>query len=270
MLKLDVTAILLENVSYQILIAIINPLPEYVVNFMPKMTCIAHRGGPLMNDQPLPENSLAAIVRALDAGVDAVEIDIYQVENELFVTHDRRLGRVVSGRGIITDLSLDYLRQQTLGNGEPLPTLRNVLEVVGDRALLNIEIKGSNCVATLKHQLNSFIHDHQMSFEQYIVSSFDHQQLFQSLNILPQVRRAALIEGIPLDYAQCCEPLKAYAFNTHLSFITHELLDDARKRGLKNWVYTVNNEDDWAWLQDLGVDGVFTDRPAELQNFTVN
>ena len=236
---------------------------------MSKLTCIAHRGGPLMNNQPLPENSLAAIARALDAGVDAVEIDIYQIEGELLVTHDRRLGRVVSGQGIITDLPLVYLRQQKLENGEPLPTLRDILALVGDRALLNIEIKGANCVPVLQQQLAAFVGDHQLSFEHYIVSSFDHQQLYQSLQTMPQVKRAALIEGIPLDYAQCCEPLKAYAFNTHLSFITPELINDARKRGLKNWVYTVNHEEDWRWLQELGVDGVFTDKPDLLQSFNL-
>ncbi len=236
---------------------------------MSKLTCIAHRGGPLMNNQPLPENSLAAIARALDAGVDAVEIDIYQIEGELLVTHDRRLGRVVSGQGIITDLPLAYLREQKLENGEPLPTLRDILGLVGDRALLNIEIKGANCVPALKQQLEAFVVDHQLGFEHYIVSSFDHQQLYQSLQTMPQVRRAALIEGIPLDYAQCCEPLKAYAFNTHLSFITPELISDARRRCLKNWVYTVNHEEDWRWLAGLGVDGVFTDKPDLLQAFNL-
>lgn len=234
---------------------------------MSKLSCIAHRGGPLMNNQPLPENSLAAIARALDAGVDAVEIDIYHVEGELLVTHDRRLGRVVSGQGILTNLPLAYLREQKLENGEPLPTLLDVLALVGDRALLNIEIKGTNCVPVLKQQLTTFVSDRQLSFEQYIISSFDHQQIFQCLQSMPHIKRAVLIEGIPLDYAQCCDPLKAYAFNTHLSFISPELINDARQRGLKNWVYTVNNEDDWRWLAGLGVDGVFTDKPDLLQDF---
>jgi glycerophosphoryl diester phosphodiesterase len=237
---------------------------------MSKLTCIAHRGGPLMNNAALPENSLAAISRALDAGVDAIEIDIYQVGGELLVTHDRRLGRVVSGQGIITELPLDYLRAQTLSNGETLPTLRDVLALVKDRALLNIEIKGPKCVPTLKCQLEAFAHDHQLGFEHYIISSFDHQQLYEALESMPQVKRAVLIEGIPLDYAKCCDPLKAYAFNTHLSFISPELLADASRRGLKNWVYTVNHEEDWGWLTQLGVDGVFTDVPDRLQNFTLS
>lgn len=217
-----------------------------------------------MYETPLPENSLAAIARALDAKVDAIEIDIYQVEGELLVTHDRRLGRVLSGQGIITELPLSYLREQRLSNGERLPTLRDVLDLVKDRALLNIEIKGQGCVPVLKQQLASAVHDNQLSYEQYIVSSFDHQQLYESLVGMPEVKRAVLIEGIPLDYAKCCDPLKAFAFNTHLSFITPQLLKDAKSRGLKNWVYTVNHEEDWGWLSGLGVDGVFTDRPDML------
>lgn len=220
-----------------------------------------------MGPAPLPENSLAAIARALSLGVYAVEIDVFQIEGELLVTHDRRLGRVVSGQGIITEQPLDYLRAQRLENGEPIPTLRDVLTLVGDRALLNIEIKGQDTVPALAATLQDYISSHQGSFEQYLISSFDHQQLHQCLQMLPQVKRGVLIEGIPLDYAACCEPLRAYSFNTHLSFITPALIEDAKRRGLKNWVYTVNHEDDWRYLQSLGVDAVFTDKPDKLLEF---
>lgn len=231
------------------------------------LLCIAHRGGPQMGPVPLPENSLAAITRALSLGVYAVEIDVFQIEGELLVTHDRRLGRVVSGQGIITSQPLRYLREQQLENGEPIPTLQQILELVGDKALLNIEIKGQDSVPALKRILHDHISNHQGSYEQYIVSSFDHQQLHQCLRELPQVKRGVLIEGIPLDYAACCGPLKAYSFNTHLSFITPALIRDAQQRGLKNWVYTVNHEDDWRYMQSLGVDAVFTDKPDKLIDF---
>ncbi len=233
-------------------------------NLTKPLLCIAHRGGPQMGPTPLPENSLAAIARALTLGVYAVEIDVFQIEGELLVTHDRRLGRVVSGQGIITEQPLSYLREQRLDNGEPLPTLQQVLELVGDKALLNIEIKGQNSVPALKKILGDYIDSHQGTYEQYTISSFDHQQLYQCLQHLPQIKRGVLIEGVPLDYAACCEALNAYSFNTHLSFITPELIRDAQKRGLKNWVYTVNHEDDWRYMQSLGVDAVFTDKPDKL------
>ena len=76
-----------------------------------------------------------------------------------------------------------------------------------------------------------------------------------------------LIDGIPLDYAACCDNLKAFSLNSHLSFLTEELLEDARKRGLENWVYTVNFADDWQWMLDLGVDGIFTDKPDAYFEF---
>jgi glycerophosphoryl diester phosphodiesterase len=234
---------------------------------MKPLLCIAHRGGPQFAQSSLPENSLAAIARALELGVYAVEIDIFQIEGELLVTHDRRLGRVVSGEGIITEQSLSYLRQQRLENGESVPTLQQVLELVGDKSLLNIEIKGSNSVPALKKIVAEYVSAHQGNYEQYIISSFDHQQLFQCMQQLPHIKRAVLIEGIPLDYAACCEPLNAYSFNTHLSFLTPELIQDAQKRGLKNWVYTVNHEDDWKAMMSLGVDAVFTDKPDQLLRF---
>lgn len=234
---------------------------------MTPLLCIAHRGGPQIADTPLPENSLAAIERALALGVYAVEIDVFQIEGELLVTHDRRLGRVISGQGIITEQSLRYLREQRLENGEPIPTLQQILELVSDRAILNIEIKGADSVPTLTRVLQDYVSNYHGNYEQYTISSFDHQQLFQCLQQLPQVKRGVLIEGIPLDYARCCEPLSAYSFNTHLSFLTPELIKDAKERGLKNWVYTVNHEDDWAYVESLGVDAVFTDTPDKLLAF---
>jgi glycerophosphoryl diester phosphodiesterase len=234
------------------------------------MLCIAHRGGPLIANSPLPENSLAAIARALDFGVDAIEIDIYPIGKEFIVTHDRRLGRLTGGDGLISEKTFDELRSFRLTNGEPMPTLTEVLCLVRDRALLNIEIKGANSVSLLKQQLTSFVKDHQQSFEQYFISSFDHQQLHQCLHELPQVKRGVLIEGIPLDYAACCDALQAYSFNTHLSFLSPQLLDDARKRGVKNWVYTVNHVDDWQRMINWGVDAVFTDKPDALLDYLKN
>src|SRR5690625_1819428 len=69
-----------------------------------RLFCIAHRGG------PGPENSLEAINASLALGVDAIEIDLWYAGGELLVTHDRRLGRQISGQGTLLDLPRDHLR----------------------------------------------------------------------------------------------------------------------------------------------------------------
>src|SRR5690606_29386688 len=126
------------------------------------------------------------------------------------------LGRQLKGRGLLLQKSLKEILQLTLENDEPVPTLRQVLELVGDRALLNIEIKGPHCVPVLVEQLTAFTQDHQLSLDHYLVSSFDHQQLFQMLQAAPAIKRGVLMDGIPYHYAQCCDELKAYSFNTNL------------------------------------------------------
>lgn len=231
------------------------------------MRCIAHRGGPKAGTLDLPENSLAAIARAIEIGVDAIEIDIFCAAGELWVTHDRVLGRTISGDGVITDLSKNYLDEQVLANGEGIPRLTDVLQLVGDKTLLNIEIKGPNVVPTLARCLREYVINYHGSFEQYIISSFDHPQLYQALLSMPQVRRGVLIEGIPLDYAAVCDQLDAWSLNSDLAFVNAELLSDAKKRGLKNWVYTVNRKADWQLMKQMGVDGIFTDIPDQFNHF---
>ena len=63
------------------------------------MLCIGHRGA--MGYEP--ENTLLAIAKALTLGVDWIEIDVYNVENNLIVFHDRRLERTTNGTGDICD-----------------------------------------------------------------------------------------------------------------------------------------------------------------------
>lgn len=223
--------------------------------------CIAHRGG------PGPENSLEAIDRSLALGVDAIEIDLWYAHGKLLVTHDRRLGRQLPGQGLLMAQSPAGLEQLRLENGEPIPTLDQVLARVNGQVLLNIELKGPGCAEPLAECLQSWCGDTGATLDPYLVSSFDHPQLHQLLRRLPELKRGVLVEGIPLDYARCCEALKAYAFNTGIDFLSRALTEDAHARGFKHWVYTANHRDDWQTLLELGVDGVFTDRPAELLQF---
>lgn len=222
--------------------------------------CIAHRGG----SQTFTENTLAAFEQSVLLGVDAVELDVWNVGGELFVTHDRRLGKTLPGQGRLIDHHPDQLKSLILACGHQITTLPQVLEQLGNRVALNIELKGPNCASGVAQAIERYARDHHTGFDHYVVSSFDHQQLFQFKQLLPQIKLGVLIEGIPLHYAACAEELSAYSLHPNLNFINAELIDDAHKRGLKVWVYTVNEEDDLHSMAQLGVDGVFTDYPQRV------
>ncbi|MFC6632716.1 glycerophosphodiester phosphodiesterase [Microbulbifer taiwanensis] len=225
--------------------------------------CFAHRG----YRQRATENTLQAIAHALEFDVDGIEIDIWNVGGQLLVKHDRRLGRLIAGSELLTDMCPQALREKLLPCGGRVPTLREVLELVGNNAQLNIEIKGNNCAALVASELESYVCDSGASFEQYLISSFDHRQVYESLQLLPEVRRGVLLAGIPLDLAACAEPLKAYSMHLSLDFADANLIADAKKRGLKSYVFTVNNSDDLALVAAMGADGVFTDEPHLVMEY---
>lgn len=222
--------------------------------------CIAHRGG----KSQFTENTIENLSHCLTLGVDAIEIDIWQVHGELLVTHDRRLGHSLPGHGRLIDFNPEQLLQLKLECGSKLARLSEVLELVGDQVQLNIEIKGPHCEQKLAEVLTAHCHDRALSFEQFVVSSFDHPQLLHLKQRLPNVRRGVLLAGIPLNYAACCDALGAYSFHPNINCMNQALVDDAKQRGLKVWVYTVNEADDMALLSRMGVDGIFTDYPAKL------
>lgn len=229
----------------------------------PPLFCFAHRG----YRQRATENTLQAIAHALEFDVDGIEVDIWNIGGQLLVKHDRRLGRLIAGSELLTELCPETLRGKLLPCGGQVPTLREVLELVGNNAQLNIELKGPGCAALVAQELESYVCDSGASFEQYLLSSFDHRQVYESLQLLPEVRRGVLLTGIPLDLAACTAPLKAYSMHLRLDFVDPELIADGRRRGLKSYIYTVNNAADLPLLAAMGADGVFTDEPQMVMDY---
>ncbi|WP_049721164.1 glycerophosphodiester phosphodiesterase [Gilvimarinus polysaccharolyticus] len=221
------------------------------------MQCIAHRGGP---GHDLPENSLAAITRALTLGCAGIEIDVWQLHGELYIIHDHRLGRVTNGNGALWTCSREQLDAARLENGEPILTLQQVLELVGEQCLLNIEIKNAGATDNVIQALQAQRAALGGNLEHILLSSFNHHELFRAKQLLPQLKRGVLLASDPLDYAACAEQLAAYSCNTALVTTSAELSSDIQRRGLKHWVYTANYSDEWQYLNKLGVDAVFTDQ----------
>ena len=102
---------------------------------------IAHRGGIVPG---YAENTLAAYRRAISIGVDVIEIDLRGTrDGEVIVLHDETLDRTTDGSGMVTDRTLDELKQLNAGGGESIPSYAEVLELAansGVKLLLDIKV----------------------------------------------------------------------------------------------------------------------------------
>jgi glycerophosphoryl diester phosphodiesterase len=221
------------------------------------LICFAHRGA----SGHAPENTLLAITTALSMGVAWIELDVFAVQGELVVIHDSRVERTTNGRGNIHRLSLEYLRSLDAGGGEKIPFLGEVLDVVSGRAGVNIELKGKGTADLVAPLLHAHIAEGCFTPDQFLVTSFNHQEIRRFAELSPQIRTGANIFSLPLHNARFAEKLGVYSIEIQKDVLTRKFVEDAHRRGFKVFVFTINHSDDLEQMASLGVDGFFTNYP---------
>lgn len=223
------------------------------------MQIIAHRGA----SGEYPENTLLAFTQAIKQGADAIELDVFAVENTLIVIHDAKLERTTNGQGSIYQHSLAELARVDAGRGEHIPSLWQVLQLVQGKCWLNIELKGANTLQPLLKLLDRAQTELAFDLSTLLISSFNHQLLAALKTARPTIRIGALTACIPLHYAAFASELAAEAVHCDAGFIDESMVKDAKARGLKVYVYTVDTAAELQQMQQLGVDGIFTNYPAK-------
>ena len=225
------------------------------------MLIFAHRGA----SADAPENTLLAVDQALIQQADGIEIDVYQLANELVVIHDRWISKTTNGNRLLSDYTLEELQTLDAGQGQCVPTLWQVLQQVQGKCLINIEVKGVQDVSLVNVCINKAVSQLNFKHGQFIVSSFDHHLLMAFKSIAPSIKVGALTGSNPVDYARFAQDLQAYSVNAEISFVDEAFVIDAHRRGLKMFVYTVDERQDLLRLQSWGVDAVFSNGPAKAK-----
>jgi glycerophosphoryl diester phosphodiesterase len=218
---------------------------------------IAHRGA----RGHAPENTLAAFDKALALGATWVELDVQLHAARLWVFHDSRLERCTNGTGWLADHGAAALRRLDAGGGQRIPLLAEVLDRIDRRASVNVELKtaagtGAAVATVLRDCLARG-----WRADQFLVSSFHLPELRDFKRRLPEIPLGVLLCGVPLNLAAVATELGAAVLSLDMDFADPALIDDAHRRGLKVYIYTVNAKEDFARMRQLGADGVFTDFP---------
>jgi len=219
------------------------------------LLCIGHRGARGHE----PENTLRSVRRALEMGADGIEIDVHCLEGELVVIHDNSLNRTTNGSGLLRRHTLAEVRLLDAGKLERIPLLREVLDTVDRRALVNIELKGLRTAAPVLALVREFIAARGWSPDDFLLSSFRRAEL-------RALRGSGLRIGIlygrsPRLFRRLARALDAWSINVPLAHATPGLVSRTHADGRKLLVYTVNDRADMERMQQIGVDGIFTDYP---------
>jgi glycerophosphoryl diester phosphodiesterase len=222
------------------------------------MLIYAHRGASAIH----PENTLRAFRHALALGVDGIELDVHATADGIpVVIHDRDVERTTDGAGYVDEMPLARLATFDAGDGERVPTLAEVLALVGDAAQLDIEIKGAGIERAVLEVLAEY------PAVTWAISSF----AWDTLRTVRQLHSAAevwpLAEHVDDDLIVIAAELASPAVSLFTGVYTAETAAKFRDAGLRVVVWTVNDPREARRVADLGAYALCTDDPRRISLF---
>lgn len=222
---------------------------------------IGHRGA----KGYLAENTLESIQKALSFGVDAIEIDVHRCRTgELVVIHDFTLDRTTNGSGEVAKKSLTEIKALKVEDEFEIPLLTEVLDFIEGKCTINIELKGLNTATATAKTIKKYIAEKNWTYKDFIVSSFQKNELFQMRKLDEKVVLGILSKASVTEAIELGKLLKASAIHPSLGIITRDNVKASHKAGFNVNVWTVNEPEDIQRMREFGVDGIISDFPDRL------
>lgn len=227
------------------------------------MQIIGHRGASGYK----PENTLESFQAAIAQGVDIIELDVCALPSgQVVVMHDATVNRTTNGDGSLDDFNFAQLQKLDAGDGQRVPLLVEVFDLIHKRLPVNIEIKGGNGIARLVSDIiDHYVVQKGWPRDLFVVSSFDHKVLRQFARMQPNIKLGVLFSDTPSRYWAASNKRSVFSANLNLQHITRDNVLEAHRRGFKVYVYTVNTKRDARRMRSLKVDGIFTNYPERLR-----
>jgi glycerophosphoryl diester phosphodiesterase len=221
---------------------------------MKRPTVIAHRGASGYEY----ENSRAAFRRALMLDAEAVELDVHTTHDGVLVVHH---DADIPGVGPIAQLTVAEARQLRIPNGETLPLLQEVLDLVGDLTVW-VEVKG---LPPEHDEALLAILAAGPSPKRYAVHSFDHRIVKRLGEARPDLRRGILLNAYLNDPIAALTAVGATVLWQEWQLVDAELVCRVHDAGAELIAWTVNEIGDLERLVRLGVDGLCGNYPDRIR-----
>jgi glycerophosphoryl diester phosphodiesterase len=231
-----------------------------------RLEITAHRAGAA----GAPENTIAALRRAIADRADWAEIDVQlTADKALVVMHDIDLARVGGGNRQVGEATLAEIQALDVGSltgpefaGERIPTFAALLAAAGDAIRLNVELKphGKADALELTRRVIDELRQAQMMGRCRICS-----QSYESLQLARQIEPGLEVGYIAATAVGQLTELDVNFLMVQSNLATRALVDRAQLRRIAVHAWTINDPSLVAPLTDVGVDNLITDDPAMIR-----
>lgn len=268
----------------QILQHLKNPSEHYIL-------AVSHRG----DWRYAPENSLQAVQRCIDLGVDIVELDFRLTKDgHLIAMHDETVDRTTNGKGKVSELTLDEIKQFRLKNAcgvkysrQQVPTLEEVMVLVKGKIMVNLDKTESRWVkeafevlqrtGTIDHAIFKGNDDLPVMQEKYgsLMDSIIYMPKLWPENKQVRAYRENYEKAInPFYYETLFDTEEAETFTmiqdlkeSKDGFMAIALWDELCAGRTDELAMLEGPEKAWGWLIEKGANAIMTDRPEELLKY---
>lgn len=241
---------------------------------------IAHRGASAY----APENTHSAFKLAIEMKAEMIELDVSITKDGVpVVVHDETVDRTTSASGAVGSFTLAELKELETGawfgkefEGEPFPTLEEVLAYIDGNIALNIEIK----TEAVTDVAEGGVVDKSVQLvkkggveDQIIFSSFDYRVMEHLNKLAPEMPKALLYEKSQsgdLLPSELVAKYKVDAFNCSHRQLSKKWVADLNDNNIPFLVYTVNDEKLMRKVIEKGAAGIFSDKPDLLKKVVEN
>lgn len=229
----------------------------------------AHRGF----SGSYPENTMLAFKQALANGAGGIELDVQLTKDgEVIILHDEKLDRTTTGTGLVSEHSLEDLRQldasytyRGMVGFNPIPTLREYFEQVKQEDIItNIELKtGILPYPGIEQKTWELIREFHLE-DRIIISSFNHYSIMRMKSIAPCLEYGLLTSTWIYQPGAYAKQLGVTCYHPHYIGLTDEVIQDLKEHNIKINPWTVNSKEDAANLIAKGVDNIISNYPDIL------
>lgn len=222
---------------------------------------IGHRGA----KGYVTENTLASFQKALDLGVNGIELDVHCcASGELVVFHDFTLDRLTNKKGAISNYTLSELNSVLVENQYKIPTLVEVLELVNRKCFVNIELKGHQTAEPVFTLISECIQTEKWKPTDFLISSFQYEELEQFASFQSKIPLAVLTQASVEQAIEWAQEFNAKAIHPHFSLLTTENCNRAKELSLQINTWTVNTIEEINAVKRFPIDGIISDFPDRL------